>query len=71
MPKQLDREAAKAAKFTGPVIHTGEFASNIHEVLEAIPPGDGPDSPRVVVVGGGKSAQEYVLMYVRFRILAL
>ncbi|KAH9899418.1 FAD/NAD-P-binding domain-containing protein [Cubamyces lactineus] len=58
MPEQLDREAAAAAGFKGPVIHTGEFASKIHQVLEAVPPGDGPDAPAVVVVGGGKSAQD-------------
>ena len=58
MPERLNREAAAVAGFEGPVIHTVEFASKIHEVLEAVPPGDGPDAPSVVVVGGGKSAQE-------------
>lgn len=63
MPEILGPEAALAAQFTGPVIHTADFATKVNELLSSAPvaqPDPAPDAPSVVVVGGGKSAQELV-----------
>ncbi|KAF8266471.1 FAD/NAD-P-binding domain-containing protein [Lactarius quietus] len=56
----LSPEDAKAANFSGPVLHSMHFASRIDDLLECTAPG-APDAPRpapVVVIGGGKSAQD-------------
>ncbi|KAI9057639.1 FAD/NAD-P-binding domain-containing protein [Trametes sanguinea] len=54
MPDALDPEAAFAAGFKGLVMHTAEFAAKMDKLLSAVPLG----APSVVVVGGGKSAQD-------------
>ncbi|KAH8989242.1 FAD/NAD-P-binding domain-containing protein [Lactarius akahatsu] len=57
-PESLAPEAAKAARFSGPVFHSMDFASRIDDLLSCTAP-TGPDAPReVVVVGSGKSAQD-------------
>ncbi|KAN0138715.1 hypothetical protein V8E53_003703 [Lactarius tabidus] len=60
-PESLSPAAAKAANFSGPVLHSMQFASRMDDLLECTAPA-GPDAPRppapVVVVGGGKSAQD-------------
>ncbi|KAL1940036.1 hypothetical protein VTO73DRAFT_9371 [Trametes versicolor] len=62
VPDILGPEAALAAQFTGPVIHTADFAAQVDALLSSAPAaqqGDpAPDAPSVVVVGGGKSAQD-------------
>ncbi|KAI0355438.1 FAD/NAD-P-binding domain-containing protein [Trametes cingulata] len=61
IPDALKPSAAAAVGFKGPVIHTSEFAERIHEVLESVPPAQqvpDADAPSVIVVGGGKSAQD-------------
>ncbi|KAH9023039.1 FAD/NAD-P-binding domain-containing protein [Lactarius deliciosus] len=57
-PESLAPEAAKAARFSGPVLHSMDFASRIDDLLSCTAP-TGPDALRqVVVVGSGKSAQD-------------
>ncbi|KAL7282731.1 LOW QUALITY PROTEIN: hypothetical protein ACG7TL_004205 [Trametes sanguinea] len=57
MPDALTPEAAYASGFKGLVMHTAEFAAKMDQLLSAVP----LDAPSVVVVGGGKSAQERFL----------
>ncbi|OSD04414.1 FAD/NAD-P-binding domain-containing protein [Trametes coccinea BRFM310] len=54
MPDALTPEAAYASGFKGLVMHTAEFAAKMDQLLSAVP----LDAPSVVVVGGGKSAQD-------------
>ena len=56
-PETLSPAAAKTAQFSGPVLHSMHFASRINDLLECTAPDLRP-AP-VVVVGGGKSAQEW------------
>ena len=56
-PQSLTPAAARAAGFRGPVCHSFEFRAHIDEILAAVEPKTGI----AVVVGGGKSAQEYVV----------
>ncbi|OJT15471.1 hypothetical protein TRAPUB_7342 [Trametes pubescens] len=61
VPEILGPEAALAAHFTGPVMHTADFAAKVDELLSSVPaaqPDPSLDEPSVVVVGGGKSAQD-------------
>ncbi|KAF8171963.1 FAD/NAD-P-binding domain-containing protein [Mycena galopus ATCC 62051] len=51
IPKPLSVESAKQAGFQGPVIHSKYFASQLNTILE-------PNHISIVVVGGGKSAQD-------------
>ena len=56
--------SAREAGYPGLVLHTSKFAEKLDEVLELVKPREkvqasGDDSGgRVVVIGGGKSAQE-------------
>ncbi|CAL1698410.1 unnamed protein product [Somion occarium] len=54
VPNDLSAEVAKEAGFRGPVIHSSQFASRILSILNAVDPSEGA----VIVVGGGKSAQD-------------
>lgn len=54
IPEQLSAEKAKAVGFTGPVLHSTQFAARLDEVHRI------GQKDEVVVVGGGKSAQECV-----------
>ena len=62
---ELAPETAQKAGYRGLVFHTSKFAQHLDQILEAIPPSgkddklDG-DEDMVVVVGCGKSAQEWV-----------
>ncbi|KAJ3017760.1 hypothetical protein NUW54_g508 [Trametes sanguinea] len=59
IPQELSPEAAAAAGFKGLVMHTVDFARKIDVLLaNAAPAESGPDTPSVVVIGGGKSAQD-------------
>ncbi|KAI0044469.1 FAD/NAD-P-binding domain-containing protein [Auriscalpium vulgare] len=63
IPGSLSQAAADAADFTGPVVHTQEFPARIDELLATVKAveHDSPDvgnADTVVVVGGGKSAQD-------------
>jgi cation diffusion facilitator CzcD-associated flavoprotein CzcO len=54
VPHGLSPAVAKTANFGGLIIHSQEFAQNLDGILEQT--ANGPKS--IVVVGGGKSAQE-------------
>ncbi|KAL4071251.1 hypothetical protein V8B97DRAFT_1871036 [Scleroderma yunnanense] len=62
IPGSLSAEAAKRAGFLGPVIHSSEFANHVDRILE-----DHKVNPdySVVVVGGGKSAQDISALLAR------
>ena len=61
MPAELGREAAVSAGFTGMVFHSADFGARRGDLLEAVlPEAQAPEAAPIVVVGGGKSAQEYV-----------
>lgn len=54
IPMGLDMSAVKASGFSGPVLHSSQFTPQLEKILSAAPEGTGS----VVVIGGGKSAQE-------------
>ncbi|KAI0058582.1 FAD/NAD(P)-binding domain-containing protein [Artomyces pyxidatus] len=54
IPAYLAPEAAKAANFSGPVLHSMDFRAKLDELHSSVT----PESGSVVVVGGGKSAQD-------------
>ena len=61
VPAELGTEAAASAGFTGLVFHSADFGARRSDFLEAVlPKAQAPDAAPIVVVGGGKSAQEYV-----------
>ena len=49
---------SSVSSFDGPVVHTVDFKKMTESVLKAVKPKSEPDAGVVVVVGGGKSAQE-------------
>ncbi|KAJ7245011.1 hypothetical protein B0H12DRAFT_1235946 [Mycena haematopus] len=53
IPENISMDAAKKSGFQGPVIHSRYFASRLDTILE-------PNHKSIVIVGGGKSAQEQV-----------
>ena len=62
-PPDLNPDAATAAGFKGMVFHSFDFGSRLRDLLASVPPIDPSSRSRtasVVVVGGGKSAQELV-----------
>ncbi|KAJ7158254.1 FAD/NAD-P-binding domain-containing protein [Mycena crocata] len=65
IPETLSPAAAKTAGFHGPVIHSIDFAPQLETILKTIPPSM-PDSTApakgILIIGGGKSAQEQVSM---------
>lgn len=56
-PPYLSQEAANKAGFQGLAVHSIDFGACLDEILTAAPPGGTGDSG-IVVVGGGKSAQD-------------
>ncbi|CDO75211.1 hypothetical protein BN946_scf184794.g18 [Trametes cinnabarina] len=59
IPQALSPETAAAAGFKGLVFHTVDFARKLDELLaHAAAAESGPETPSVVVIGGGKSAQD-------------
>ncbi|KAI0711022.1 FAD/NAD(P)-binding domain-containing protein [Cerioporus squamosus] len=56
-PDKLAPKAAAAVGFKGLAFHSAEFPSRIDDLLAAAPP-TVSEKPGVVVVGGGKSAQD-------------
>jgi dimethylaniline monooxygenase (N-oxide forming) len=60
MPKELSPTAASDGAFDGMIIHSSEFGPRLQDFLAATTP-DSKENPKVVVViGGGKSAMEFV-----------
>ncbi|KAF8490246.1 FAD/NAD-P-binding domain-containing protein [Russula emetica] len=59
-PESLTPDAAKAARFYGPVLHSMHFKSRIDDLLTCTTPVDSNEAPGapIIVVGGGKSAQD-------------
>jgi lysine/ornithine N-monooxygenase len=65
IPTELSPETAQKTGYRGLVFHTSKFAQHLEQILEEIPPSGKDDKPgededMVVVVGCGKSAQEWV-----------
>ncbi|EIW76945.1 FAD/NAD(P)-binding domain-containing protein [Coniophora puteana RWD-64-598 SS2] len=56
IPAALTPAAAQSAGFTGLVIHSSDFALHMHKIVEAAHKSS--DAFNVVVVGGGKSADD-------------
>ncbi|TFY51937.1 hypothetical protein EVJ58_g10296 [Rhodofomes roseus] len=52
IPDELTPEKAKSACFSGPILHSSQFGSRLADVVSAGKTGD------VVIIGGGKSAQD-------------
>lgn len=62
---KLNADAARAAGFRGLVFHSVDFGPKLQDLIASVPPRDpreGSESlgSSIVVIGGGKSAQEYV-----------
>ena len=71
-PPDLNPDAATAAGFKGMVFHSFDFGSRLRDLLASVPPIDPSSRSRtasVVVVGGGKSAQELVYIVPKEHIL--
>lgn len=59
IPDYLSPAAAAEAHFAGPVVHSAHFGAHLQNVLSTIPPQGSPEEAKsIVVIGGGKSAQE-------------
>ncbi|KAF8061622.1 FAD/NAD-P-binding domain-containing protein [Lyophyllum atratum] len=61
IPKHLSPATAERARFRGLVFHSANFRDHVDEVLEKvkpIAPGGNGDGDSIVVIGGGKSAQD-------------
>ncbi|KAF9035558.1 hypothetical protein BJ165DRAFT_1533546 [Panaeolus papilionaceus] len=62
VPQALSPEAAERSGYKGMVIHTSQLASKLHDILEVVKPSkrdsDAEDEDTVLVIGGGKSAQD-------------
>ena len=72
IPPTLSRHAAKQAGFRGPVLHSSQFRRELDNVLasvKAVSANSAPSNEQecVIVVGGGKSAQEFVVGSMRKR----
>ena len=61
---EISQSAADTARFRGIVLHSSQFATHLDKILKAVKPissnSDLDDGETVLVVGGGKSAQELV-----------
>ena len=60
MPLALDPQAAATAGFKGPVFHSSAFRDRLPDVLDAVKPLSDDKPGEALIIGGGKSAQEYV-----------
>ncbi|TFK94863.1 FAD/NAD-P-binding domain-containing protein [Polyporus arcularius HHB13444] len=59
IPAGLGTEAAASAGFAGMVFHSADFGARMGDLLEAVPSeAKDPEVAPIVVVGGGKSAQD-------------
>ncbi|KAF8524988.1 hypothetical protein JB92DRAFT_2877960 [Gautieria morchelliformis] len=63
IPPSLSPASAKNAGFHGPVLHSSRFSAEVDGIIREIPesPPSEKDAVSIVVVGGGKSAQESVV----------
>ena len=72
IPPALSPHAAKQVGFCGPVLHSSQFRRELKNVLASVKPVSANSAPSneqecVIVVGGGKSAQEFVVGSMRTR----
>ncbi|KAI0686660.1 FAD/NAD-P-binding domain-containing protein [Cerioporus squamosus] len=58
IPEELKLSTAQASGFQGMVFHSIDFGAKMEDLLVAVPPADQTPVSPVVVVGGGKSAQD-------------
>ena len=58
VPENLSSEAAKRVGFTGPILHSLDFTSGMSSLLDAVKPETDKCPGHVLIIGGGKSAQE-------------
>jgi hypothetical protein len=59
IPEYLSLSVAEKINFRAPIIHSAHFGARLGEILSKVPPTSAEIPGRIVVVGGGKSAQEY------------
>ncbi|KAF7357607.1 FAD/NAD-P-binding domain-containing protein [Mycena sanguinolenta] len=58
IPDYLSATAAQNVGFKGPIIHSAHFAKRLEDILSTIPQTSSEFPRSIVVVGGGKSAQD-------------
>ncbi|KAJ6621833.1 FAD/NAD-P-binding domain-containing protein [Mycena sp. CBHHK59/15] len=58
VPKSFTRPATQDAGFLGLVIHSQDFGSQLGTILDAVPPIQSRAAKSIVVIGGGKSAED-------------
>ncbi|KAK0237298.1 FAD/NAD-P-binding domain-containing protein [Armillaria nabsnona] len=58
IPRAFNPESAKLAAFKGPIVHSSDFRMRLDDVLSAVRPVSDERPGSVVVIGGGKSAQD-------------
>ena len=66
MPPALTPETASVRGFRGPVVHSSALGTEAERIIDAVKPStEDRDCGTVLVVGGGKSAQECVVLFFR------
>ncbi|TCD66639.1 hypothetical protein EIP91_001106 [Steccherinum ochraceum] len=60
IPEELSPLAAKRTGFIGPVVHSNHLTPNLKTLLDAVKPSDEVAPGHALVIGGGKSAAEFV-----------
>ncbi|KAJ7151674.1 FAD/NAD-P-binding domain-containing protein [Mycena filopes] len=58
IPDYRSSTAAQKVNFEKPIIHSAHFRSHLDEILNTIPPKSAESSRSIVIIGGGKSAQD-------------
>ncbi|KAJ7890291.1 FAD/NAD-P-binding domain-containing protein [Mycena leptocephala] len=58
IPEYLSLSVAEKINFRAPIIHSAHFGARLGEILSKVPPTSAEIPGRIVVVGGGKSAQD-------------
>ncbi|KAF9444652.1 FAD/NAD(P)-binding domain-containing protein [Macrolepiota fuliginosa MF-IS2] len=58
IPECLSLHAAERAQYRGIVIHSSEFGARIDDILKYVEPNSEGHEGSIVVIGGGKSAQD-------------
>jgi lysine/ornithine N-monooxygenase len=66
IPPLLSPQSARASGFQGLILHSSQFNEELPNILAAVkttPSKPGADPGRVVIIGCGKSAQEYAAFF--------
>ncbi|KAJ3529431.1 hypothetical protein NM688_g7855 [Phlebia brevispora] len=64
IPPALTPETAEMQQFRGPVVHSSELGSRADAILDAVKPStEDRDCGTVLIVGGGKSAQDAAVFF--------